>query len=247
MESFSGKLLYTKNHGSKRPCLSNFSKDLFPDGGPKAESLVEITGSIDCCGKTQLLLEIIAKTILPTTSGGKCGSVILYNTDHQFNKCFFERILRKFTSDEVIIGECWQRLQIVNIFIPEELSYQLKALDESVLINRQNVALIALDSLGALFYLEDDETMYHHYKKMIEQLKSITRHHQIIIAYTLPSFYQPKKDGSLTMSNYRFHITPMDIAPDSERKVNIHMTSCGVIYKLEASFSKEGLVIVKCK
>lgn len=248
MEIVGGKLFYTKTHGQNRPSLLNLSQDLFPDGGPKAESLVEITGSTDCCGKTQLLLEIIIKTILPTTHGGKSGSVIFYNLDQQFNKCFFERILHKYVtdSDDVIVEECWQRLQIINIFIPAELQVQLKSLDETVLLNSKNVSLIALDSLGAYYYLEDDDiSMYQHYKKMIEQLKLIARHHQVVIAYTLPYFYQPKHDGSLTMSNYRFHMTLMDQGTDSARKVNIQLSTCGVIYKIDATFSKQGLIIAK--
>lgn len=247
MEIVRGKMFYKKTHGENRPSLLNLSQVLFPDEGVKAESLVEITGSTDCCGKTQLLLEIIIKTILPATHGGKSGSVIFYNLDHQFNKSFFERMLRKYitNSNDVIVEECWQRLHIVNIFIAAELQVQLKSLDETVLLNNKNVSLVALDSLGAYYHLEDDDiTMYQHYKKMIEQLRLIARNHQIVVAYTLPYFYQPKYDGSFTMSNYRFHITPIDQEEtDSARKVNIQLSTCGAIYKIDATFSSQGLVM----
>lgn len=246
MESCSGKQLFLKKLGSKRPSLENLSTDLFPDGGIKRGNLVEISGTSVSCGKTQLMMEIIVKTVLPRSLGGKEASVILYNLDHHFCSCFFERIIRKYTKDDLLIHESFQRLKIVDIFIPEEFRNQLKQLDEHLLLKDKSVALVAIDSLGAFYYLEEDESiknMYKHYKHYIDILKSIIRHHQTVIVYSLPYFYSPKQDGSLTMSNYRFHLD--ELTRNSERSVNIRLSFCGSIFKLKALYSKQGLQFYK--
>ncbi|XP_055919065.1 uncharacterized protein LOC129951081 [Eupeodes corollae] len=208
--------LLVAQKASIRPKLHSLSTDLFPSNGPAAKSLIEITGPSNS-GKTLLLNEIIALTILPTYFNGKESNVILIDLDHKLSIPHLMKVAEKIiknsgekTSQEDIqftIELRMQSVQIINCYTPDQLEMAMDTL-EDLLVANPDIALLAIDNIGAFYWLDTEKKLLKketHYRNHITRLKNICRKHNIVCAYTMETNYIQSK-GLRANIDYRFEM-----------------------------------------
>ncbi|XP_055857571.1 uncharacterized protein LOC129920275 [Episyrphus balteatus] len=206
--------LLVAQKASIRPKLQSLSKDLFPSNGPAPKSLIEISGPSNS-GKTLLLNEIIALTILPTYFNGKDSNVVLIDLDHKLSIPHLMKVAEKIiknsgekTSQEDMqftIELRMQSVQIINCYSPDQFEMAMDTL-EDLLVSNPDIALLAIDNIGAYYWLDTDSKLVRketHYKNHIARLKNICRKHNIVCAFTMESNYIQTK-GLRANVDYKF-------------------------------------------
>ncbi|XP_013099677.1 DNA repair protein XRCC2 [Stomoxys calcitrans] len=199
----SGYQIMVKQIASERPILEDLSR-VFPKGAPKPGTLTEISG-VPGTGRSEMLLRIIARTVLPHAYGGKSSKVILMDLNHKVDQV--DEVLRDvvtangtFTVQEDITDIVKNGLgSIINVACYSSEQFDL-ALDEleDLLWDNEDVSLLAIDGLDA-FYWEDCylrlQRMATHYKRLCQRLKAICREHNICCIYTLDDNYLQSKSS----------------------------------------------------
>lgn len=142
--------------------LENIYIELFPDGGVSGQQVVEIEGNSGT-GKTLMLMEIMAKVLLPDELGGKDGRVLYVETDCHFMIHQLEAVMLKLAgkcSDsqhlKISVHQALERFSLYQCYSGDDLLFTIAAL-KKLLTEDHNVALIALDSISTLYYRDEAE------------------------------------------------------------------------------------------
>ncbi|XP_078659225.1 DNA repair protein XRCC2-like [Branchiostoma floridae x Branchiostoma belcheri] len=138
-----------------RPSLAQLETSLFSaDAGPKPGDAVEFYGP-EGTAKTEMLLHLTARCILPTSLGGLEAGVVFIDTDFHFDILRLVTILegRLDTTDEDRVKDCLRRLYIVRCNSSEQLVITLHSL-EHILASTPEVALLVVDSISAFYWLD---------------------------------------------------------------------------------------------
>ncbi|ALC40653.1 Rad51D, partial [Drosophila busckii] len=173
--------------------------DIFPDGGPKRNSLVEISGAQNT-GKTLLLMQLVAKFLLR-------GEVIFINVSHKIDV----QLLGGFIKDELrsandnatpteiqeSFEKCIGSLEMINCYSSEELEMTLESLDNHMLLEKDRVGLIVIDALCEFYWLDFTErkrmTKYCYYMETLNRIRMICNKFHVCCMFTVDtSFINPR-------------------------------------------------------
>lgn len=231
---FNAYELLVAQKASLRPNLQSLNTHLFPTNGPTPKSLIEINGPSNS-GKSLLLNEIIAHTILPTYFNGKESQAILIDLDHKISIPNLMKVTEKIiknsgesTTPEDIqftIDLCMQNsLHIMNCYTPDQFEIGMDNLEE-MLVADSKIALVAIDNIGAYYWLDTETKLMKketHYKNHVARLKNLCKKHNIVCACTVESNYFQSK-GLRTNVDYRFEMKQLSNAGDESEKDVLQM------------------------
>ncbi|XP_061164009.1 DNA repair protein XRCC2-like [Saccostrea echinata] len=154
-----------------RPSISDVLSPIFKEG-PNSKDVIELYGP-EGTGKTEILLNIVAHTILPKSwksvpLNGKDASVIFIDNDYKFSilrlvalmESRINMILKNLdqhehtTNDvEMLIQKCLSRLSLIRCSSSAELLVTLYSLEQTILSN-PNLAVIMIDSISAFYWID---------------------------------------------------------------------------------------------
>ncbi|XP_055623183.1 uncharacterized protein LOC129769417 [Toxorhynchites rutilus septentrionalis] len=178
---------------------------LFPDGGPSKGELVEITGETNS-GKSCLILELIAKIILPKNCGGQAVGAVFINCDNNINMARLLNIMEKHIVNcstpanqntdrreiQRIREESFSRLTIITCYTLDEFELSMLTLSDLFVKNPHNVFLL-IDSIVAFYWSRCTEKnlirMDTYLKLLHNKLKKMCRENKVVIIYTKPSYF----------------------------------------------------------
>lgn len=212
--------LFTRVASRNRPSLANLEPKIFTlSQSPSPRHIIEITGESNT-GKTHLLMEFVARCVLPVRFGGCSADVLFIDTEHHFQifklAAMLEKHLRNTTSqafnpDETrsIINESLKRCHLLKCHSHEQLQLAIFGLDRMFRDNG-SAALLALDSVSTFYWLESCEAtpirMDTYAKTLVGKLANVVRHHGAVLVYVKPeSFKSRSSDGDSTISAVRPH------------------------------------------
>ncbi|XP_078577741.1 DNA repair protein XRCC2-like [Branchiostoma floridae x Branchiostoma japonicum] len=138
-----------------RPSLVQLETALFrADMGPKSGDAIELYGP-EGTAKTEMLLHLTARCILPASLGGLEAGVVFIDNDYHFDILRLVTILegRLDTTDEDRVKQCLGRLYIVRCNSSEQLVITLHSL-EHIIASSSEVALLIVDSISAFYWLD---------------------------------------------------------------------------------------------
>ncbi|CAH1246856.1 XRCC2 [Branchiostoma lanceolatum] len=138
-----------------RPSLIQLETSLFmADAGPKSGDAIEFYGP-EGTAKTEMLLHLTARCILPTSQGGLEAGVVFVDTDYHFDILRLVTVLegRLETTDEDRVKQCLRRLYIVRCNSSEQLVITLHSL-EHIIASSSEVSLLIVDSISAFYWLD---------------------------------------------------------------------------------------------
>lgn len=212
--------LLVAQKASMRPKLQSLSTNIFPLNGPSPQSLIEITGPSNS-GKSLLLNEILALTILPTYFNGKDSKAVLIDLDHTISMQHLMKVAEKViknsgekTSPEDIqftIELRLQSVQIINCYSTDQFEIAMDTLDD-LLVGNPDIALLAIDNIGAYYWLDTEDKLVKketHYKNHIARLKNICKKHNVVCAFTVDSNFVQSK-GLRPNVDYKIEMKPID-------------------------------------
>ncbi|XP_058828226.1 DNA repair protein RAD51 homolog 2-like [Topomyia yanbarensis] len=183
-------------------CLDS---NLFPDGGPAKGEMVEIVGESNC-GKSILVLELIAKIILPTDCGGHALGAVFVNCDNNINMIRLLNVMEKqivncsspanrsVERQEIhnIREESLARLSIIKCCTLDEFEFSMLTLSDIFIKNPLNVYLL-IDSIVAFYWNKCTEKnlirMDTYVKSLHNRLKKLSQERKVIIIFTRPSYF----------------------------------------------------------
>ncbi|XP_018571440.1 DNA repair protein XRCC2 homolog [Anoplophora glabripennis] len=180
---------------NRKSFLEDINSDLFPEGGPCPNQVIEITGDpkID---KNDLLIDFIVKCILPKkyNKEWKDSAAVLIITEFQISILkiikVIETLLNKYNvtdSKKVVIQNALKNLIIFNCYSLEELEVTFYYVEKIIQCN-ENVNLVVIDNIAAHFWissynLSDTPTYYHHSLKMFEILYNVIKSLQVLLIF----------------------------------------------------------------
>lgn len=180
---------------TQRPKLDQLNTTLFPDGGPLPSQLVEITGEPNV-GKTIMIMDLIAKCLLPTIYGGKGSGAIIVNTDHHFHLfrliSIMEYYIKAFEkshsckSHENVIDNSLSNLLILNCYNSDQLMVTFMNV-ENIILRNANISLVALDSISAYYWMDrlsSDISFNAYFSQIIATLHAIAKRFNVTVFYT---------------------------------------------------------------
>jgi hypothetical protein len=190
---------------------------IFPFGGPYNGQVVEITG--EACGKSMLILEMIARAILPEEFGGQNVGAIVFDCDGKMVLAKLMQIMDKYIrrnytrgviNDEVLDylkGEAIKRLQLIYCFDYSELRMELINLTDTLIDDPDNV-FIFIDGLASLYWTIPNRLRIDTYIKNLQQkFRKITHDSRTIIVYTRStSFVSPESNEEATSGTEPWHV-----------------------------------------
>uniref|UniRef100_A0A8C2WW07 RecA family profile 1 domain-containing protein n=1 Tax=Cyclopterus lumpus TaxID=8103 RepID=A0A8C2WW07_CYCLU len=140
-----------------RRCLKDIEPQLFPEhGGPNHGEVVELYGT-EGTGKTELLYHLLCRCVLPVASGGLEVDVVFVDTNYSLDMLRLVSILdsrlNADESDEAALHLCLSRLLVVHCSSSSQLVLTLHFLETS-LSSRPGLALLAIDSISAFYWLD---------------------------------------------------------------------------------------------
>lgn len=217
-----------------RPPIDNLDTKLFSCGGPRPNTLIEISGFPNS-GKTELLTHIMARCLPPTYFDCKYSDILFINMGHKFSIPKFREYLKRFiceSKEKCTLEECNEVIEsslesttVLNCYSANEfdLSFDLM---EDILFKNRYINLIAIDDLDAFYWHDTFQKlvkMRSHYAKMIARLRSLCETHKVCCAYTVNSNYLEFRK-STSSSNYA-KISPeytfrLKLLPNGSRTLN---------------------------
>lgn len=176
----SGHEIIVSQMAEERPHMSEIWKDIFPQlDQPHNGQVIGIVGKMGS-GKTMLIQQLLARTLAPTTWGGRQAyalSMDLRHTNgwklvHRILKSFIENInvvqqeIEDFGEDEndrklsnqlkmkLQLDEILKSLIMLDCYSDEQLGMALKDMD-TVLWSNGAIAVVAIDSLDQFYWDKD--------------------------------------------------------------------------------------------
>ena len=258
----SGAQLVARITSNLRPTLEGLNKHLFPNYGPKPMEAIEISGGVNV-GKTLLLLEIIAQTILPTDYDGKGISVIFIDLNANFPMFMLMSILEKHvlhhkmktnaTADteelcaatsnvQEIVHAALKNIISFNCFSGEEFEFALINVTE-MLSTRQDIGLLAIDSLGAFYWTDrtaaNPKRMDTYLGGLVERLHKITSDHRAVLIYTKSTFFGNK--GTFYDKQIDYRIELIDRSPDKFERFDANINYKGKLLVRDYAINRFGI------
>ena len=162
-----------------KPLLTGLEHSLFNGGAPPTKSIIELYGE-DGCGKTEMLMHLVANCILPDVweglqLDGLGVAVILVDTDYHFSMLRLAtvlelRIKRAKEEDsvkkramqvveapeedtEAFISTCLNKLYVVRCNSSSQLILTLHSL-EALLQNKPDICVMMIDSISAFYWID---------------------------------------------------------------------------------------------
>ncbi|XP_019895139.1 uncharacterized protein LOC101897537 isoform X1 [Musca domestica] len=221
-----GYQIMVQTKAEKRPSVENLWPCVFPPDAPKHGTLTEISG----VKEEELLLKIIARTVLPEKYGGKSSQVVLLDLNHKIDE--IEKHLldvmslsENFSQEDPnrtddIIRTCLDSIIFIACYSSEQFDLALEELEE-LLWNNENITLLSIFGLDA-FYWDDCydrlQRMIIHYRNLCQRLQKICKQHKICCIFTMETNYlQTKLNGKVKVSNvynsyvdYRIRLSSSD-------------------------------------
>ena len=186
---------------------------LFNDHLKPGADVVQLCGE-ENCGKTEVLLNIIADTILPDQWNeirlpGRNLAVIFISTDHKFDLlrlvCIMENKLRnciekqKFKNSKrlpsieeqkSLVISSLERCHVFKTSSHDELFSTVNWLG-TFLQQVMNVCVIAIDNIAAYYWIERSKQgpieFESSQKSMVNSLRKLQHHHSVVLYFTTPS------------------------------------------------------------
>ncbi|XP_053686559.1 uncharacterized protein LOC128736103 [Sabethes cyaneus] len=187
---------------------------LFADGSPAGGEIVEIVGDSNC-GKSCLILELIAKIILPVNCGGHAAGAVFVNCDNNINLVYLLNIMEKQivnctipankTIDRIEIErirqESFSRLTMIKCCTMDEFEFSFLTLNELFAENHLNKYLL-IDSVVAFYWSKCTETnlirMDTYIKLLYRRLRRLCRDRNIAAICTRPLHFVSGNRESVT-------------------------------------------------
>lgn len=206
-----GVKLLSRLQSKKRPSIVSLSPEIIPSFGPKPGEILEISGECGT-GKTILLMDLIAQTIIPTEYGGKGASVIVIDTNSNFHVPFLlPRIIEKHvihnrtsicpstdTEDlkavtdnvENIVLDAMKKMLLFKCYSATDYELTLLFCTNHLTTN-SSVSMIVIDSISTFYWSEfSDEhkiRMDTYLRRRIKELQKLTDEFKIVAIYTRPT------------------------------------------------------------
>ncbi|VEN55304.1 unnamed protein product [Callosobruchus maculatus] len=224
----SGPQLFRRLNSSSHS-IDGINPALFPNGGPYPNKVIEITGELNV-EKTDLLVDFIVKSILPTkfSKEWKSSGVILVNTEFQINIFRIIKVIEAHLlennvkeSKRHLIEEALKSLIIINCYSLEDTELAFYSL-EKLLFNNGNINLIIVDNIAANYWIaklnKNTLSYFQHALKMFDLIFNIIKH----LNATLVFVRHENKDSKKLLRNIDHQIKVECI---SEDKFNFQMTN----------------------
>jgi len=176
------------------------------------QDVVQVCGK-ENCGKTELLLNIIADTILPDQWNsiklpGRNLSAIFISTDYKFdllrlvcimdNKLSealqkqnvkFKKCLPSIVEQKSIVISSLERCHVFKTSSEDKLLSTTEWI-ATFLQHRLNVSVIAIDNVAAYYWIERSKHGQVEYetkqKCLVNSLKALVQNNKIVLVYTVP-------------------------------------------------------------
>lgn len=230
--SESGAQLVARIQSRFRPPLSKLLPEIITNHGPFPSEIIEISGKSNV-GKSMLLLELIAKTIIPIEHGGKGAFVILIDLASNFQMFSLFGVLEKHilhhkmitsastdTEDlqqatnnvQEIIHIALTNLIIFNCYTGNDFDRVMYQVDE-LLATNNGISLIAIESLGNFYWNDTPERtrMDYHLRGSLEIIKKLLDKYQVTLAYTKPAYFVSRGDKKMAdMIRYKIELISRD-------------------------------------
>lgn len=255
----SGVQLVSRVVSKIRPSLVKLAPEIIAHNGPHPKEVIEISGPSNI-GKSILLLEFIAKAIIPSEHGGHGAQVILLDLAAAFKSHNLARILEKYVlhyrmlkmngadtemlhdaiGDDVqsIVMASMQNLQIVNCFSSEDLERALPLVRDTV-FSSNDIAMLAIESLGAHYWLDtsDDRRMRMstYLDKWLKVMRKIGEDHGLVVAFTRPAFFPMRSDDEEKV-DYAVKLAAVD-----EKSFNANAVAGRLVYEARYSIHNHGI------
>lgn len=196
-----------------RPEINNLhEKIFFQSGGPHPKECVEVVGETNV-GKTQFIIEMIAKAVLPIAFEGKGTHVVVIETEHSFQifkmmavlekhiHTYAQKVNMKIESDRVIkiIHESLKNITVLKCYTSEELELAIISLDQ-MLLDNSCISMVVIDSVASFYWTEcTDQSLIRidtYLRNLIIKVKKITTVHGVVFMYTRPTYFSTKFKNS---------------------------------------------------
>ena len=200
------------------------------------QDVVQVCGE-ENCGKTELLLTIIADTILPDKWNsirlpGRNLSAIFISTDYKFDilrlVCIMENKLKEalqkqsvkfkmrlpsIAEQKTIVTSSLERCYILKTSSVEELMSTVEWIP-TFLQHALSVSVVAIDNVATYYWIERSKHTQVEYesrqKHLVNSLKKLIQAHNVVLFYTVPSLMSSSK----VWNSYRYmHYTIMPTSP----------------------------------
>lgn len=228
--SESGAQLYARVSSKNRPLLLNLLPEILPRDESTSKQIIEICGESNV-GKTMHLMELIARTVLPTAYGGKGAEAIVIDTNSSFSiASMMPRILEKYillnrieadahaetedlraSTDNVkeLVFDAMKCIWIFPCYASECFDDILSWSITDLLTNRVRISLIAIDSICTFYWKEVEFKLRRdtYLQRKLKILKRLNQEHGTFVVYTKPMHF-----GRKTMENidYRIELAEKD-------------------------------------
>lgn len=249
----SGCQLLARLVSLRRPQISQLDSTIFPNNGPFAKEIVEISGDVGL-GKTTLLMHIMSKVILPLDCGGKDGMVLFLLTDHNFDLEKFISVLNKYIYEHVtsneraadILNAALENINIQRCF--DETQFELAIYDSHrILSESDRYCFLALDSIGAFYHTskaqENGHTLY--MKDVLTRLRLVITDYNLTLVYTKPAYFVQKHTlHQVHTINYFFKLTDdtADGTEDSNLVYKVDIPKKNEIFTRKYEFDVDGCI-----
>lgn len=187
--------------------------NLFPeDGGPAPGELVELTGKTNC-GKSVLMLELIARIILPMEHGGHGVGAVFVNCDNNVHMLRLLDIMEKqivnnsspagrnMGREEIrrIREESFSRLTMIKCCTMDEFEFTLLSLND-VFLKHPAASFLLIDSLVAFYWNKCTEKnlirMDTYLRSLCVRLDKLCKELQLVAIFTRPSYFGTGREST---------------------------------------------------
>ncbi|XP_052859623.1 DNA repair protein XRCC2-like [Anopheles cruzii] len=195
---------------------------LFPDGGPNAGELVEIVGDSNT-GKSRLLLDLIARIVLPVNCGGHEIGAVLIDCENTFHLEVVLDVLEKYilnyaepaiaaTLDGPQIERIQQtsldRLQLIECYSLEEFEMTLVSL-ENVFLQQPDIGYVLVDSIATFYWTKCTPAkpvrMENYQLAKCKTFRRIAKKWHKAFVYTNPAYFangESEQDFELSLTGF---------------------------------------------
>uniref|UniRef100_A0A182Q035 Rad51-like C-terminal domain-containing protein n=1 Tax=Anopheles farauti TaxID=69004 RepID=A0A182Q035_9DIPT len=151
---------------SDNPPVHDLHSTIFPNGGLRSGEFVEISGESNS-GKSLLLLELIARIILPSKYGGLGLAAVMIDCENSYHEAFLLSVMEKHIVNradptvantlgdrqqlESIQRAALERLHLITCYSLEQLELTLIALPK-LFVKHQDVSFMLIDSIATFYW-----------------------------------------------------------------------------------------------
>ncbi|XP_058066074.1 DNA repair protein XRCC2-like [Anopheles bellator] len=191
---------------------ARLEETLFPDGGPNGGELVEIVGESNT-GKSRLLLDLIARIVLPVNCAGHELGAVLIDCENSFEPAVLLDVMEKYilnyaepaiaaTLDrpgiERIQDASLHRLQLITCYSLEQFDLTLLSLD-NVFLQQPDISYVLVDSIATFYWTKCTPAnrlrMETYQLAHCQKFKRIAEKWNKAFVYTKPAYFANGESG----------------------------------------------------